>query len=429
MKSKAPFASRFLNTFAQHWKTLFRYSIIGAFLLLAFSFIRPQIFESTATVLPPEKQSMGGMMAFLASSSSALDILKGEAASNPALEQFKTVIDSRSVAEEVAQDPSIHVWFSKDDTSHTGIVNAIQAALKSEALRTGMLTVSTSVAAPRFASSAEIDSARKMSAYLTNKYVQELDRFNRDRLLTSAHNTRVFVEQEHKNRLVQLDSAYARLQQFQEAHQAIALTEQLGATVAAAAKLTGRVQELEMQRNVEERELGAGSPRIRSLDAAIEAAKEELQKYDDGGAGNYVLALKDVPALSREFAKLVRETKVLEQVTAYLRQELEQDRVNEQRDLPSLQMLDAAQPPLHRSSPSRGLHVLTGLLLGLIVGTGVISTRRFKDDVRDRPEVHYRFINFVRTARKGSAADLLPALKPQSTGGANGAMTRAAERA
>src|SRR5438046_10412373 len=106
------------------------------------------------------------------------------------------------------------------------------------------------------------------------------------------------------------------------------------------AKLAGQIQEFEMQRNVEEHELGPGSPRIQTIQAAIDAAKVELQKYDDGGAGDYVLALKNVPALSRELAGNLREVKVLEQVTGFLRQELEQDRITEQRDLPSLPVLD-----------------------------------------------------------------------------------------
>jgi tyrosine-protein kinase Etk/Wzc len=418
-KRHAPFASGFLNTLVLRWRTLFRYGMAGALLLFAFSFLRPHIYSATTTVLPPEKQGVGGMMALLASSS-ALDILKGEAASNPALEQFKTVIDSRSVAEEVAKDPRIHAWFSKQDTSTKHITDAVLGSLTSEALRIGMMTVSTQVAAPLFASRVQLDSARNMAAYLANKYVEELDRFNRDRLLTSAHATRVFVEGEYRTRLAQLDTAYLRLEQFQEGHQAIALPEQLSATVSAAAKLTGRIQELEMQRNVEERELGEGSPRLKTLDAGIDAAKDQLRKYDDGGVGDYVLALKNVPALSRELASLLRETKVLEQVSAFLRQELEQDRINEQRDLPSLQVLDSAQPQSERTSPNRLMHASIGLILGFLIGLFLVFTRGYAADVRENPESHYRFLNFIRTARNGNRAQLLKPMVPQTSGASNG---------
>src|SRR5438105_15758236 len=100
-----------------------------------------------------------------------------------------------------------------------------------------------------------------------------------------------------------------------------------------------------MQIGIEERELGPNSPRMKVRQAERDAEKSELQKFDDGGAGEYIIALRNAPALSRELAGLVRETKVLEQVTGFLRQELEEERINEQRDLPSLQVLDPARVP------------------------------------------------------------------------------------
>jgi uncharacterized protein involved in exopolysaccharide biosynthesis len=248
-----------------------------------------------------------------------------------------------------------------------------------------------------------------MSAYLANRFIVALDRFNRDRLMTTARNTRVFVEQEYKGKLADLDSAYGRLQQFQEGHEAISLPEQLAATVAAAGKLTGEMQQEEMQLQVEERELGPNSPRIKTLKAELEAAQEQLDKYDNGGAnghaaGEYVVALKNAPTLSRQLAGYLREVKVLEQVSGYLRQQLEQEKISEQRDLPSLQVLDAAMPPTGRSSPNRITYSIIGILLGFTIGLFLVYSKRFVRDVRDRPDVHYRLINVMNSIRRGSRA-------------------------
>jgi uncharacterized protein involved in exopolysaccharide biosynthesis len=209
----------------------------------------------------------------------------------------------------------------------------------------------------------------------------------------------MFVEHEYNAKMVELDSAYARLEQFQESHDAISLPDQLAATVSAAAKLTGQKQQLEMQRTVEAHEFGPNSPQIQALAAEEEATQQELNKYDSGGAGQYVLALNSAPALSRQLAKYLREVKVLEQVSAYLREELEQERVSEQRDLPSLQVLDAAQVPTERSSPSRTLFTVIGLLLGLLFGFGLTAFQTFTSDVRARPDVHYRLLNVLHAMR------------------------------
>ncbi len=414
--AEAPARMDFLTNVAQHWRRIALFGMCGAIALLLFSFTRPQTFVATATVMPPEHEGAGGMLAFLANSASALDLLKGEVGGNPTLDIFKTIVESRSIAEDVAADPEIHTYFHRRDTSFKSITDALRGSVLSEALRTGVLTVTVTLNASSFASGTVRDSAKRMSAYVANKFVEALDRFNRDRLMTSAKNTRIFVEQEYNNKRVELDSAYARLEQFQESHEAIALPEQLAATVSAAAKLTSQKEQLEMERNVEAHELGPNAPRIQALGAELEAAQQELNKYDSGGAGEYILALKNAPALSRELAGCLREVKVLEQVTGYLREELEQERISEQRDLPSLQVLDAAQLPAGPSSPNRSLYTVLGLLLGLGAGFSYIAFQRFASDVRSRPQAHYRLVNVLRAMRRDNRAEWLVPIQPHTTG-------------
>ncbi len=409
----------FITFLARHWRRIAVLALSGSILLGLYSYTRPQIFTASTTVLPPEHEGMGGLLSFLSSSSAstALSLLGSDIGGNPTLELFKTIVESRSVAEDVATDSAIHSFLHRRDTSRSGIVNTLNNSIQAEALRTGMLSVSVKLAAPRFASRAELDSTRKMSAYITNSFVAALDRFNRDRLMTSAKETRIFVEQEYNGKMVELDSAYAKLQAFQDKYGAISLPDQLKATVSAAAALTSKMQQNEMERTVEERELGPNDPRMQALAAEYQAEQQELNRYDSGGAGEYILALKSAPELSRELAGYLREVKVLEQVTAYLRGEFEQQRIAERKDLPSLQVLDAALPPKGPSSPNRMQFALLGLVLGLSAGIGLTEFERFYRDVRARPHIHYRLINVLSSARYGSRAELLEPVAPQPSVG------------
>ena len=218
--------------------------------------------------------------------------------------------------------------------------------------------------------------------------------------MTQARNTRIFVEGEYQNRMAQLDTAYAKLQAFQEEHKTISLPDQLAASVTSAALLGSQEQQLEMQIGVEERELNPNSARMQTLRAQLDEVKRELKKYDEGGVSDYVMAFKNVPDSARQLASLTREVKLLETLSAYLRQQLEQERINEQRDLPTFQVLDAAVMPDKRSSPHRLSMLLIGLFSGFLASVIYISVRNYYSQVRLNPEEHTRYLNFV-TMLKG----------------------------
>lgn len=389
-------------------KLLIVSAIAGAALLFLYAKTLPEKYQATATVLPPEHSGAGGMLAFLANTSSAFDFLKSAtSAENPALDLFKTIMDSRTIAEDVAKDSIIRAFLMRSDTSSKAHAERLHGSLSTEVLRTGVFTVSVQLGTPRFPSTKQRDSARTMAAYIANAYINALDRYNRDRLMTSARSTRIFIEGEYRNKMAALDSAYGRLQRFQEEHKAISLPEQLTATVSAAAKLAGQIQQTEMQIGVEERELGPTSPRLKVLRAELDASKAQLAKFDDGGAGDYIIALRTAPALLRELAGLLRETKVLEQVSVFLRQQYEEQRINEERDLPSLQVLDRAQPPVTPTAPNKKMYALAGLFIGFFGAVGFVWTSSFLRDLREHPLAHYRIINVVRTVRHGKRAVLL----------------------
>ncbi|MDP4220690.1 MAG: hypothetical protein Q8916_01420 [Bacteroidota bacterium] len=397
-QKKDPHLMDFMTLLAKHKKAVIFLTLVSGIGFLAFTYIMPQTFSGESSLIPPEKQGQSGLISFLTGGSGALDLMKG--AENPAIDMFKNVLDSRQLSEQIAKDARIRRYFATFDTSEKGIAGAVHNSMTCEALRNSIFTVDISVKTHWNPTPAERDSARLLVPYLAKVFVDHLDRYNRERLMTTARNTRIFVEGEYNNRMHQLDSAYALLQAFQEQHKTISLTDQLTASVTSAALLGSQQQQLEMQLAVEEREMNPSSARVQTLRAQLEEVKRELKKYDEGGAGDYIMAFKDVPSLGRELANLTREVKLLETLSAYLRQQLEQERINEQRDLPTLQVLDAAIAPDRRSSPSRYSMLLIGLFSGLLASVLYIAIRNYYANVASNPEEHARYLNFV-TMLKG----------------------------
>ncbi len=392
-QKKDPHLLDFFTLLAKHKKVVLFLTLFLGICFLAFTYIMPQTFTGESSLIPPEKQGQSGLMSFLTGGSGALDLMKG--AENPAIDMFKNVLDSRQLSEQIAKDPRIRRYFATFDTSEKGIVGSVHNSMLSEALRNSIFTLIITVKTHWMPDQAEKDSAKFLVPYIAKVFVDHLDRYNRERLMTTARNTRIFVEGEYNNRMAQLDSAYGRLQAFQEQHKAISLTEQLSASVTGAALLGSQKQQLEMQIGVEERDMTPNSGRIQMLRAQLDETKRELRKYDQGGVGDYVMPFKDVPTLGRQLANLTREVKLLETLSAFLRQQLEQERINEQRDLPTLQVLDAAIAPEKRSSPSRLSMLLIGMFSGFVLSIIYIAIRNYYANVALNPEEHSRYLNFV----------------------------------
>lgn len=389
VKKANPHILDYFLLWAQNKKAVLLITFMCAAGMLGFTYLMPQTFSATATIMPPEKDKSGGLMSFL-SGSGALDLMKGQ--ENPQMDMFKNITDSRFMSESIARDSRVHNYFSRFDTGFDAIAFQARSALTSEPLRNGVMNLQVDIKTHWLSDGDERDSARLLSSYLSNLFVKQLDKYNRERLMTTARHMRIFVEGEYSKRLLQLDSAYAGLQEFQERNKAVALTEQLTATVSSAALLASQVQQLQMQIGVEERELNTNSARMSLLKAQLEEAQHQLRKYDDGSVGEYSIALNNAPNLTRQLARFVREVKMLETIGAYLRQQLEQERISEQRNVPTFQILDSAVVPLRRSSPKRGSMLLLGGIVGLVLSGMYIAGKNFQNHIRHHPEEHRRYL-------------------------------------
>jgi tyrosine-protein kinase Etk/Wzc len=394
---KDPHIMDYLILWATYRKQVAIIVLVSSAMFLGITFMMPFTYSSLATLMPPEKDKTGGLMSFL-SGSGALDLMKGQ--ENPALDVYQNVMESRVLSESIARDPMVNAYFKTFDTAFDAIAFHALSSTKSEPLRNGIMNVQVDIKTHWFPSSEEKEAARKLAPHLANLYVKELDKYNRERLMTSARYLREFTEREYGKRMMQLDTAYMNLQKFQEDNKAVSLTDQLEATVTNAALLGSQVQQYEMMLGVEERELTPNSSRVSMLRAQLEEAKHQLSKFDDGSVGEYAIALTKAPELTRKLAKLMREVKLLETISAFLRQQLEQDKLNEQKSVPTFNVLDSAVIPLRKSSPKRSVMLLLGIAAGIVLSGIYISVRSFQDSVRKHPEDHLRLARFRQVLRR-----------------------------
>jgi len=210
----------------------------------------------------------------------------------------------------------------------------------------------------------------QLAAAVANAYVEELDRVNREKSVSRAKNSRLYIESQLAETQARLGDATRLLAEYQRGHRAVSLEEQVKASILQSGEVKGQIIAKEIELNVMLQSMKPENP-------LVVRARQELtelrRKYDDLQIGSgdrqqeeIFMPVARVPEVGIQMAELMREAKVQETVWQLLNSQYYQTRIEEARDTPTVQVLDAAVPPLFKSSPKRKmLAVVLGLLAGI----------------------------------------------------------------
>lgn len=117
-------------------------------------------------------------------------------------------------------------------------------------------------------------------------------------------------------------------------------------------------------------------------EARGELARAESRLRDFREANRHV---DDSPRLLLEQGRMLRETRTREEVVIALTRQYEIARVEENRDVPVLNVIDPAVPPASQSAPRKAPMALGGLLLGLALGASLSWPRAAATAAEDEP--------------------------------------------
>ena len=122
----------------------------------------------------------------------------------------------------------------------------------------------------------------------------------------------------------------------------------------------------------------AGANR-RFIEARLADARRDLARAEDALRGFRENNLRaSSPRMITEEARLARETRTQEEIMLTLTRQYEIARVEEQKNVPVINVLDPAVAPAFRSAPRRSVLAVLGLLLSLAGGVAWVLVREPK---------------------------------------------------
>lgn len=365
------------------WKnrrSIARIVAIATVLSAMYVFIMPQSFTSTVSILPPQNEERSGGLADLLSGNTPLfDISATLGFGGRPSDIFVDILKSRTVAESVIVRHRLREHFGYPPDAAPGLViEQLQTATQIESAKDGLVILTVTFSTGYFAGSASVTSVKKRAADVANAYVDALDLVNRQKLVSKAKNTRVYLERQIAQTRSDLDAAYSKLVTFQKTNRLMSLDKQLDGIIRAAAEIKARLVEAEAEVGFQQQDLKKSSRALREAQARASSIQEQYQNLLYGAEGqtsDYTVALNKLPDVGRELAGIVREVKVLEEVNAYLNRQFYKERVQEARDLPTVQVLDEAVPAHQRTSPKRALWIIVTLFVSAVVAAIIVLLR------------------------------------------------------
>jgi uncharacterized protein involved in exopolysaccharide biosynthesis len=342
-------------------KFLLRCALIGFLAATLTALLIPKEYISTARLMPPDSPPGGELaaMAALAGQNTAgLGAIAGDllgVKTSGAL--FISVMRSRTVEDRIIQRFDLRKVYGarlqesarKRLETNTGI---------SEERKSGIITLSVR------------DHVPKLAQTIAGAYIEELDNLMAQLNTSSAHRERVFLGERLDTIKLDLQSAERDFSQFASKNGAIDITAQGKAMLEGAATLEGQLiaaqSELEGLRQV----YSDNNVRVRATQARIAELRLQQEKlggrYIQNGSsgtepsdGNSYPTLRQLPILGVPYADKFRQLKVDEAVYETLTKQYELAKVQEAKEIPSVQVLDAPDIPERKSFPPRTLIVLT----------------------------------------------------------------------
>jgi uncharacterized protein involved in exopolysaccharide biosynthesis len=307
------------------------------------------------------------------------------------------ILESRSIAENTIKQFNLLERYESDDMEEAIISfrGTVDVSINDE----GMIIIIASSTTGHLADDAEENETRTLCADIANFMVAELNRINTELQTKKAKFNRIFIERRYEQNKSDLKEAENAIKKFGETYGMISLPDQVSAAIQAAAQIESQIAVKEVELQALKSTLYSGHPEIKKKEIELRELRKKLEEMKVGAPQRDSLAIfpvfSEAPELGIKYLQLRRELEVQNKIFEFLTQQYEQAKIQEARDTPTVQVLDAAIPPLKRDKPKRSILVLLAGMVSIIFSALYIYSVEYLDRLKENDEIKYRKLNYI----------------------------------
>ncbi len=359
------------------WKKLIAVFVIGVTLLAAgVSFLLPVWYKSAVTLLPPRTQGLlGGLSPF---SALLRDFAPTGAAarlgSSGGSVNYLAILHSRRASETMIRRFDLARVYGMEDETMEEVVKEFEDNLNIEIDDEGTIKLEI------------LDKDSVRAAAMANGMVEILNAIAIELGTSEARSNRMFLEKRLNEARGELAASEVKLKEFQEEKGIIVLSEDAKASAAAIGELYAKKVRAELELAILKKTTGDDNPMVAQLLLEKREVDRKLSTY---------------PGLGMESFRLFRDVLIQQKIQEFLVPMFEQARLEEQKDLPVVVILDNAVPAEKKTLPRRMVIVASSALSSLLVALlAILTAVRIEFFKRESPDRYARLrAAFGRTAR------------------------------
>lgn len=352
-----------LIVLARHKRLITGVTLAAAVLSVAISFALPERYAASTKLLPPQ-QAQSGAAALLNQLGGVAGAMAGSAGLKNPGDIYVGMLKSHRIEDRLVQRFDLKTVYETDS-----LEKARQRLENNTVISTGkdgFITVEVE------------DPSKKRVAQLANAYVEELMRLSTNFTVTEAGQRRAFYEQQLELTKNKLSEAEVDLKHAIEKRGVVSVDTDSRAIVETGARLRAQISAKEIQLNSLRAFVTENNVEFARAQQDLISLRGELSRLENGQTGG-----TDEKSVEKsqglESVKLLREVKYRQMLYELLAKQYELARLDEAKDLSSLQILDLAVEPERRAKPKRAFIVIGGTLFGFLLGMGAafaLETRR-----------------------------------------------------
>ena len=387
-------------------RLIIKNTIIVTFVSLIISLLLPKWYASKAVVL----SSGAGKFNFLSSISPIPVADFGLSTINEDINNFIAILQSRTVKEYMVNKFNLVVRYKQRDIEYA--MEAYEEIMELEVTEEGTLEISI------------IDKDPIVAKQMVSEVLIMLDQINQNIGMEAGRYNREFLEKRLNQNQNDLEKAELALKTFQEKTGILDLVAQLTSTMQMSAQAYNSILQMsaqaynsifeaytalyankietEIQLAVAKTTLSINNPTLMQLEQLLNEQKWQLEQLmikldeklqyllsnitpsqvDKIPNIEFSVSFKDLPSLGLENARLIREVELQSTIQEILIPQFEQAKLEETKNIPTLQVIDKPKVAINKTKPKRALIVIGATLMSILVSFTFVYADHHTRDLR-----------------------------------------------